>query len=141
MKKRTTFNPKRSICKNDDGLDLVALSEAVRYSGNPEHKRNPGDFRLTPPSQPRADKTLCDAVKIFTKAEATALLREGVRKGLISERMVNHLPQNIWSVTKDGYPIEAQLENPEQGTYHGYPMPESDPFRAEVLARWKKETQ
>jgi hypothetical protein len=33
-------------------------------------------------------------------------------------------------------PVEAQLENAERGIYHGYPMPVSDPFRREVLARW-----
>jgi len=46
-------------------------------------------------------------------------------------------PQNIWSVSDDGLPLEAQLENPEKGIYHGYPMPESDPLASEVIRRWE----
>jgi hypothetical protein len=41
-----------------------------------------------------------------------------------------------WSVTADGIPLEAQLENRETGTYHGYPLPEHDEFRATVLRAW-----
>jgi hypothetical protein len=40
-------------------------------------------------------------------------------------------------VTKTGQPVEAQLENAEQGLYHGYPVPLTDPFFYEVLARWE----
>ena len=116
---------------------LSSLIDFVNYSGNPEHKRNPGDFGLMPPSQPRADKTLCDIVGVFRWQEATKLLKEGVRKGLISEQEQNGYPQNIWAVTEDLLPLEAQLENAGKGTYHGYPMPETDPFREEVLAKWK----
>ncbi len=89
--------------------------------GNPAHKRNPGDYGLMPPVQPRADKTLCDSVRVFKKSEAEALLREGgVRRGLVSGRMVNNFPQNIWAVTEEGKPLEGQLENPQKGVYHGY---------------------
>jgi hypothetical protein len=37
----------------------------------------------------------------------------------------------------EGVPLEAQLENAANGTYHGYPMPEDDPFRDIVIARWR----
>ncbi|WP_200874853.1 hypothetical protein [Desulfonatronum thiodismutans] len=56
---------------------------------------------------------------------------------MISEQMKGKWPQNIWAVTSDGIPLEAQLENPEAGVYHGYPMPESDPFSHEVIKEWK----
>lgn len=138
MRRRTRYNPKRRIRKNLEPDYLRSLADLVNYSGNPEHKRNPGDFGLMPPSQPRADKTLCDTVSVFSRTEATRLLREGVRKGLISEREQNGYPQNIWAVTEEGWPLEAQLENAERGTYHGYPMAETDPFHEEVLARWKR---
>ncbi|MGA2937605.1 MAG: hypothetical protein ABSF52_10965 [Syntrophobacteraceae bacterium] len=137
MRKRTSYNPKRQIRQVLDPDYLKWLADSVNYGGNPEHKRKPGDFGLMPPSQPHADKTLCDAVGIFTRVEATRLLREGIRKGLISEGKRNRYPQNIWVVTEDGWPLEAQLENVERGTYHGYPLPEADPFREEVLAKWK----
>lgn len=50
-------------------------------------------------------------------------------------------PQNIWAVTSDGHVVEAQLENVTKGTYHGYPMPESDPFREVVIDAWEKSEQ
>ena len=100
------------------------------------HKKNPSDFNLTPPSQPQPDKTLCDAVGIVSMREALRLLRKGVTKGLISVQTRGDFPQNIWTVTKDGHPLEAQLENQAQGTYHGYPIPSSDDFREQVLKRW-----
>jgi len=53
---------------------------------------------------------------------------------LISIQKRNDFPQNIWAVTDTGIPLEAQLENNVQGAYHGYPMPESDPFRETVLS-------
>jgi hypothetical protein len=40
-------------------------------------------------------------------------------------------------VSPEGVPLEAQLENAANGTYHGYPMPEEDPFREIVKAAWK----
>ena len=32
--------------------------------------------------------------------------------------------------------MEAQLENPTLGTYHGYPMPENDPLANDIRSRW-----
>jgi hypothetical protein len=43
----------------------------------------------------------------------------------------------VWAVSIEDLPLEAQLENAANGTYHGYPMAEEDPFRDIVLARWK----
>lgn len=37
---------------------LAKLASQVKYGGNPEHKRNPGNFGLTPPSGPRPGKSL-----------------------------------------------------------------------------------
>lgn len=140
MKKRNhSFNPKRKIgaLTAVDRSAYVALAKKLRYGGNPEHKKNPGDFGLTPPSGPRAGKSLCDDVCIFTMKEALKCLKAGMKKGLVSDRKKGEWPQNIWAVTDKGIPLEAQLENPDTGTYHGYPMPISDPFAAEVINRWK----
>ncbi len=46
-------------------------------------------------------------------------------------------PQNTCAVTDNDDPLEAMLENAGQGVYHGYPMPQEDPFRAEILECWK----
>ncbi len=137
MPDRSSYNPKRRLRENQPDADLQKLALRVRYGGNPEHKRNPGDFGLTPPALPRPDKTLCDEVGIFSKKEATRLLRKGVRMGLVSFREINGFPKNIWSISKEGCPLEAQLENQDQGIYHGYPMPENDPFRQLVLEKWR----
>lgn len=92
------------------------LAEQIRYGGNPEHKMNPGQFGLTPPSGPRPGKSLCDTVGIFSREDALKHFKLGLCKGLISDRFNGQWPQNIWSVTEDGYPLEAQLENPMTGT-------------------------
>jgi hypothetical protein len=113
---------------------LSSLIESLRYSGNPEHKRNPGDFGLHPPTAPRPGKTLCDRVTILTRAEALALLQNGLARGTFSLQERGGWPQNVWAVTESGEPVEAQLEG--NGVYHGYPMADADPFRDQVLERW-----
>jgi len=134
---RTRFNAKRKLGALDS-REREILAVAIRYRGNPEHKRNPGDFGLHPPALPRPDKSLCDSVGINERRKALELLQEGVRLGLVSEQRVGQFPQNIWSVTESGEPLEAQLGNRETGEYHGYPMPENDPFREVVLKAWKE---
>lgn len=134
---RRRFNPKRRFAVEPPNREMLErLARAVRYGGNPEHKRSPGDFGLTPPALPRQDKSLCDEVHLFQRKEALRLLQEGVRRGLISEWDGSGYPKNIWSMTADGQPLEAQLENPGNGTYHGYPLEMNDDFRECVIARW-----
>lgn len=137
------FNSKRKIKKLMKG-DLQHYRDIVdqlRYGGNPEHKKNPGDFGLTPPSNPRPGKSLCDVVGIFSREVALEHLRAGLLRGLVSERSNGEWPQNIWSVTENGHPLEAQLENPATGAYHGYPMPSSDPLAAEVITQWNRRNE
>jgi hypothetical protein len=113
-----------------------ALALRARYGGNPEHKKNPGDFGLSPPSYPRKCKSLCDNAKIVSKDEALRLLKEGFKRGLISVQKKNEWPQNVWAISDRNIPLEAQLENNQLGIYHGYPMPASDPFSEEVRRKW-----
>lgn len=138
MRKRGSFNDKRRFMEPAYPEILNEIVSHVRYGGNPEHKRNPGDFGLTPPAQPRPDKSLCDEIGVFRRAEAERLLRDGLKRGLVSEHWRQGFPQNIWSVTADGKPVEAQLENAASGVYHGYPMPRSDYFAQAVLQRWRE---
>lgn len=140
MKRRyDKFNLKRRIAGPGHWAvqRLEELKASISYGGNPEHKMNPGDFGLEPPADPRQGKSLCDVAQIFTRAEALKLLQAGLDRGLVSDRENNGWPKNIWSVTDNGVPMEAQLENPETGKYHGYPMPDSDPLASDVIARWK----
>jgi hypothetical protein len=119
-------------------VDPSGILDRVSYGGNPEHKRNPGDFGLTPPALPFADASKCDECGITDRATALRFLRLGIERGLVSKRWPSAFPQNVWVVTDDGIPLEAQLENPEKGVYHGYPLLEDDPFREVVLARWQR---
>jgi hypothetical protein len=139
MKRRTAYNPKRRIADSDawPADRRKAYAERVRYTGNPEHKAKPGDFGLEPPTNPRPGKTLCDKVREFSKAEAEKLLRVGIGRGMVSVQERGGWPQNVWSVLT-GEAFEAQLENREQGTYHGYPMAADDDFRRLVLREWDR---
>jgi hypothetical protein len=140
MKKRNgNFNPKRRmlIVEECNFKSLAELASQAKYGGNPEHKRNPGDFGLTPPSGPRPGKSLCDSVRVFTQREALELLRKGIENGLVSDRFENQWPKNVWSVMEDETPLEAQLESAVQGIYHGYPMQAEDPFCDEVIEQWR----
>jgi len=134
------YNPKRKL-KPLGELDLALLAELakrVQYGGNPEHKKNPGDFGLEPPSGHRPAKSLCNTVTIFKRAEALELLRIGLSCGLVSDRFIKGWPKNIWSMSPQGDALEAQLENIEKGSYHGYPIPGGDAFSDEVKQRWKQ---
>lgn len=140
MSGRNRFNPKRKF--QNPALEVderKELSDRVDYTGSPFHKRNPGDFGLTPPSQPHPDKTLCDTAEIFERSTAIEFLQKGIMRGLTSTQWRGDFPQNVWAVTDDGVPLEAQLENAIQGDYHGYPLQETDPWRDAVLKRWKEE--
>ena len=136
---RRSYNPNRALVTvKPQQAELIALADEVSYGGNPEHKSTPGHFGLTPPSAWRGDKTLCDPAGIQSPSEARSILRSGVLKGLISRQTRGRFPQNVWAVADDGTAFEAQLENQETGTYHGYPMPVDDEFRPAVLRAWSR---
>lgn len=140
MNRRIANNQKRKICRppHDPGEieRCQRLALAARYGGNPVHKRNPGDFGLDPPSRPKPEKTLCDGANIFQRSIAVGLLQEGMRRGLFSTLICGDWPKYVWSVTADGIPVEAIMENEGVGAYHGYPMRVGDPLGDEVLRRW-----
>lgn len=142
MKPRKTPNPKRRLLPKPDTAEvtvaLAKLAAKANYGGNPEHKRNPGDFGLQPPSQPRQGKSLCDRAEIFTRDKALRLVQEGLRRGLVSVQHRNGWPQNVWAVAANGTPLEAMLENPATGSYHGYPMLDDDPLADEIVERWRQ---
>lgn len=141
MKQRTKgYNPKRKIAVNGSvpPSRLRELAQKSSYGGNPEHKRSPGDYGLTPPASPRPGKTLCDGERQILKEEAEAFLRGGLGRGMMSPCAVGSWPHNVWAVSEAGEAFEFQLENPALGVYDGYPMPKNDDFRAAVEAEWMK---
>ena len=92
---------------------------------------------LESPSTPVFNQVISDATGPLLKATAEALLKSGFEKGMVSEQRRSGWPQNVWAVSLASEPFEAQLENPERGVYHGYPMPLDDDFRDVVLEEWK----
>lgn len=138
---RLKFNPKPSLIKKPDLRLLGKLAKRVRYGGKPEHKRNPGDFYLTPPAAPSLDKTLCDEAGIFEKKVAVDLLQQGMRRGLVSDQQRNGWPKRIWAMHGD-IALEAIEENPGQGVYHGYPLSSRQKdLSKSVSDRWRKGDQ
>jgi hypothetical protein len=133
MSARSKSNSKRRIQNTPPNPALV---ERLVYTGNPLHKRNPGDFKLDPPGAARPGKTLCDGSSIFSRSEALKLLKQGFAKGLVSVQTRDGWPQNIWAVSANQVALEAQHEG--NGCYHGYPLQGDDPLREEVLARWSR---
>jgi hypothetical protein len=146
VRPRRALNPKRRLAGSASGQPerlaaLADLARRTRYGGNPEHKRHPGDFDLDPPSDPRLGKTLCDDAGIVRKEVALGYLQEGLRRGLVSIQSRGEWPQNVWAVSAEGVALESQLENQMRGVYHGYPMPDDDPLRTEILGRWRAWTE
>ena len=136
--RRFLANPKRRLHPGPRELDLLTLASRATYGGNPQHKRNPGEFGLNPPADPRQEKTLCDPSGILTREAAARLLRDGIRRGLVSAQIRNGWPQNVWAVMENGMVFEAMLENETTGAYHGYPILQGDPLRDDILEAWKQ---
>ena len=111
------------------------LGKNPKYVGSPLHKRNPGDFNLTPPSCAVTKKNLCDDVAIFNRSIAQNLLEEGIRRGFFSVAMCNGWPRNVWVLFENKIPLEARLDQ-QSGTYHGFPMSRTDPLYMEILKNW-----
>jgi hypothetical protein len=113
------------------------LHSQAAYEGSPFHKRNPGNFCLTPPASPRPDKTLCDEAKIFDKAVAQQLLAKAISRGLVSEATTaDGYPKQLWVVDDHGQVFEAMYGGSRAGCYHGYPIRRNDPFFEEVSQAW-----
>jgi hypothetical protein len=114
------------------------LGTEATYEGSPYHKRHPGDFGLIPPSQPRADKTLCDVAGITTKAEAQKLLEQAIAAGLVSESERQGYPHQLWAVDSTDRVYEFIYGGSRTGAYHGYPIRRNAPFASRILQLWRQ---
>jgi hypothetical protein len=114
------------------------LHEHAAYEGSPHHKKNPGDFGLTPPAAPRPDKTLCDEAGIQRRDEAVALLARAIDGGLVSAGTVpENFPKQLWVVDDEGRVFEAMSGGSRAGRYHGYPIRRTDPLFDQVSKAWE----
>lgn len=119
-------------------VEKHALRAKATYEGNPLHKRNPGDFGLTPPAAPRPDKTLCEEAGVVQIAAARDLLDRAIDQGLVSEATTQEgFPKQLWVVDNDRV-FEAMYGGNVAGCYHGYPIRRADPLFDEVVRAWAK---
>ena len=135
MPKRQGNDPKRRIaCKGtiDPGV-LERLANEMRYVGSAHHKRQPADYGFYPPVNPRRNKSVCGAVR---KAQAQALFREGIGRGMVSGFRKNGLPKYVWAVDSNDRAYEAVLGS--GGDYHGYMLGRDDPGRCVVIEEWRE---
>ena len=119
---------------------LRVLSGQVTYRGNPKHKLHPN--LKHPGIEPGGNRSrsVCDKVKSLdlSQKEASALLKEGVRKGLVSATSTKKFPNFIWAVSSRGQPYEAKQSKDKAGEYYGYPLlgDEDQRFLKALKARW-----
>jgi hypothetical protein len=116
--------------------EKAVLRARAVYEGSPHHKRNPGDFGLTPPAAPRLDKTLCDEAGIFERARAADLFARAIDRGVVSEANVGGFPKQMWVVDEHGRVFEVMLGGSQPGRFHGYPIRKSDPLHDAIVAAW-----
>jgi len=137
--KRARKNPKHRLLSREAAdsrrKELDDLGRCVQYGGNPEHKRNPGDFNLTPShAAGRPGKTLCDDAGVIRRSEALRLLREAFARGAVSDRFDGAWPRSVWAVAESNQVVRATMER--TGVYHGYPVDADDPIIESVQLRW-----
>jgi hypothetical protein len=117
--------------------ELCAFIEHIKYEGDPRHKKARGDFILQAGVKPHPKKTLCDISCIFRAKSALALLKEGIRQGLVSPPDLREYeyrwPKCIWAM-KDGIVLEARHTG--NGIYHGYPELSSNALCEIIQSRW-----
>lgn len=118
------------------------LVQTAQYHGVPRHKANPRAFGLPSYNKKRGDETLCDRDANFRPdqmANVSALLRRGIRAGLIGKLAVQGVPTIVWTVADDGWIFEARVTNPSQADYHGFPVRGSEAIAERVyvhFAQW-----
>ena len=123
MPKRQGNNPKRRFVPQDklDPEDLGRLAKKARYVGSAHHKSKLADYGLTPPADPRPNKSLCDGKRIVKIREAKELFRRGLSRGMVSRYPENGFPKYVWAVDQDGEVYEAKAGG-DGRSYHGYAL-------------------
>jgi hypothetical protein len=129
--------PDRRLAKPDllDRDRREALAVALVYVGSAHHKRSPGDYKFTPPVNPRPSKCLCDGDRVVLKAEAREIFRKGILMGMFSADAGAGQPKYVWGVDDQGGVYEAKIG---LGGYHGYRLEDVDDQCARVLKEWRQ---
>lgn len=140
QRKRRSISPDRRIMPAGgiSATDLKALTRRLTYGGSSYHKLRSNDYGLSPPFSPRPHKSPCDDRRAVRKTEAIRLLKEGIRRGMVSALAAGGVPKYVWAVAEDGLIFEAKTAPPNT-VYHGYRLLEDDADMRELVQReWKK---
>lgn len=70
--------------------------------------------------------------------EINRLLRQGAEVGLVSDDADQGFPRYIWMVINDEEVLEARCDDPNNGTYHGYPLERNDPMADMLIKQWQE---
>ena len=117
MKQVERYRRKKKLVASQWPSDLDSpdvLATRVRYTGSAEHKDYPS-FAGSPAL--RSDATRCE--KSIGQEEAEEMLKEAVRRGLVSEDSEGGYPRYIWGRLR-GEVYIARLINQGQGWYKGW---------------------
>jgi hypothetical protein len=130
-------NPKRRVKPKGacQANEFQQLASRLVYQGSAIHKRSAGDYGFVPPASPRPHKSLCDDVRVILRAEARALFRDGILRGMISDYEIGDRPKYVWTVDEDNEVYEAKVDS---GAYHGYRLKHDDDMRQMILKEWKR---
>lgn len=91
------FNPKRKLQDQLLPEKCACLAQTVKYTGNPEHKRNPGDFGLTPPADAKPYKTHSVWHAHLGRAAAgDYLTSSGIASGDLHTTQYRHFTPRTW---------------------------------------------
>ena len=143
MPKRQSNRIQRRIVSKDaiDPEILGRYANQARYTGSPHHKRHPADYGFHPPVSPRLTKSLCDGSRRMPLAEAQALFREGIQRGMISACIEGELPKYVWAMDEQGHVYEAKRGG-DGSEYHGYELGDDDgDMKRLVVKEWNSRCQ
>jgi len=104
------------------------LLERVNYRNHAQH--------CGPPPTWCPNKAKCPLG--FRSADALGLLKEGLRRSMFPPES-GAVPSPVWAVddcTKMVY--EAKITNAATAEYHGYPLPDSDPLKPQIIRQWQQ---
>lgn len=117
--------PMRRIAEPDVVDDAVL--ERVWYKPHKQHCSGPSTWT--------SHKTKCP--RGIGCSEALEMLKEGIRRSMIPPGITG-LPAPVWAVDdRTGLVYEARITNPDTAEYHGYPVLDRDPLRAEIIRQWR----
>lgn len=103
------------------GKDYDAIASDVQYEGSPYHKRD------TPTSRPKANRTTLCPPRLNGEQELLSeWVAEAIRRRAVSGKFRGDYPSEVWYKAEDGQVYKGRITNQAQGTYHGFPIPESE---------------